>query len=147
MTPAEQAMHDQGVADATAGRKATPPTMGGKIADAYNAGYTSVAPAAKPSPKKSSGAGNGSRSTTARKGSRSNAGARRTYRRAARQIRVPVGNRINGLLPAVGATVALALLYNALTHAQAASGFIGTVGKGLAWLEDPTKSIPYGRGA
>jgi len=68
--------------------------------------------------------------------------AARHARRAGRQARHPARAARSGTwLGLVIGSVALILLYNALTGADRLAGFFGGVSAALAWLNDPTKPV------
>jgi len=127
-------MWDQGKADAAAGTAPVVPIPTGDTGAKKPAGKK--APAKKAPAKKSSS----SKRRVAR--------ARRTGRKARGLVGVPVPSKVAGRssLSAgqlFGLGVGLALLYNAVTHADAVAFLLDAPRKALEWLSDPSKSIPY----
>lgn len=160
-TAIQQQTYDLGRQDATDGRPATPPEQGGELAKAYLDGYQSVAPAPAPAPKSSSSGtsrqkgrqgsskrSSGTKARPAASKARSGASRGRSRRRnpvqkAGTQLAAPVSRSVTSALAVVGAGAAIAFSLNLLNNAEAAGGFLGGIAKGIAWLDDPTKSIPY----
>lgn len=66
--------------------------------------------------------------------------------KAVRQLRAPLEAQAVSGLRAAGLTLGVVGLYLVLTNAEDFAGFIGGAGKGLRWLSDPTRSIPYSGG-
>ena len=141
-TPIQQQMYDDGVADATAGRPPQPPDGDG-LSKPYLEGYRSAGPADDADAKPARPAKTAKPAKTSSKTSRR---ARTAGRRTARQASAPIRATGRRAIGVVGLMVGLAFLYNALQHPQQFGGFLGGAAKALAWLDDPTKSIPYKKG-
>lgn len=148
-TPIQQRLYDEGLADATAGRPATPPGTGAVLDKAYTDGYGSVTPPAssKKGPTAPKPSGTAGTPTRARRHAppRGRARARRTpvsYRRASRALTAPVNNQLASGMTTIGLMIALAVLFNLLRNAQAVGGVITAVGKAVDWLDSP-RSITY----
>jgi hypothetical protein len=151
--PANRAAWEQGRLDALEGRPADP-AAGADAPDefaydrGYQAGLEEAPDAPEPTPKRRTSspakrrpAGrNGSGSKRSRSSSR-----RRSSRtsRTVRQLGRPVASATANAVGVVGAAIAIAALYNALNNADAIGGFLGGIGRGIAWLDDPNTSIPY----
>jgi hypothetical protein len=71
--------------------------------------------------------------------------ARRTLRRGVRAIAPEVGRRVVSGGDILAGTVLIAVVFLLLQNAQEAAGLLGSVSRGLAWLGDSTRSIPYRR--
>jgi hypothetical protein len=70
----------------------------------------------------------------------------RSYGRAARQLQAPAEQQLASGMRVIGMTLAVTALYLVLTNAAPFAGVLGGFGRGLAWLSDPTRSIPYAPG-
>ena len=158
----------QGEADARAGRPADPPFGDDTTEAAYQAGYdTALAEKAQrdePRARRTTTAS--PRSSSPRLPAKPTAGPRtakptrpaprprpgparrrksRARTKATRAITAPVADQVASGMTAVGAMVALAVLYNALANADAAAGVISGLARVVQWLDSP-RSIPYGKG-
>lgn len=70
--------------------------------------------------------------------------AARGYRKAARELRPVVAGQARTGTQIAAMTLAVIALYLVVENAGPFAGFIGSIGKGLNWLADPSKSIAYG---
>ena len=139
-------MFDEGKADGAAGRPSTPPEAGGALERAYAAGYATGSES-RPAKKKSSGTKASTRKAPANKSRRSSTGSRAATR--ARKATIAptariVGRQTTNALGVLGLAMAIALLYNFLSNADKVEGFLGGIARAVQWIDDPTKSIPYG---
>lgn len=71
---------------------------------------------------------------------------RRSYRRAARQLQAPIEQSFASGMRVIGLTLSVVALYLVLTNAGPFAGVLGGLNRGLSWLSDPTRSIPYAPG-
>jgi hypothetical protein len=104
-------------------------------------------------PQKQSSASDRKRSTrvdTSRKRGRRPAAARRPAgrrsRSALRAVRNPVQRELTSGGQALALTFAVIALYLFLENATKVEGFVGFLTRGLHWLQDPTRSVPYAPG-
>lgn len=145
-TAAQQQIFDAGVADALAGRPATPPE-GEKLAKAYTDGFESVprpepkkapakkAPATKKAPAKKAPA----KKAPAR---RAPAAVRRPATKAARQIYRPVESQVVSGMALIASAALVAFLYNLIRNAETTATAIDKLVAAVRWL-DSTDPIPY----
>ena len=152
-TPIQQRLFDQGAEDARARRRATPPD--GPLAEHYTAGYDSITPDPAPPPAKAAPRRSTGRRPATKRPSRRRAPARRSNRRrsssmparsmrsAARAVKAPIESQLVSGMTVIATAVALAALYNALTHATTAGRAISGIARSVAWLDSP-RPLPYG---
>lgn len=143
--------HEAGRRDALAGRPPDSSYDGGADEFDYDRGYQAGldeldgtdAGGSDTSPRARRDGSAGSRRDGSKRKGRTSSKRSKSAATAKRRVAAPVARTTASALTAVGGGVALAIAYNFLTNAEKVGGALDGVARGLRWLEDPTKSIPY----
>lgn len=142
----EQRLYDEGAADARAGRPATPPAGGAKLADAYQDGYASIPAPAATTQAKTQAKTPKAKAPAARrapaKRPRRNTRTPRPIRKAGRAFVAPIESNVVSGLTLLATAAGIAFLYNLLVHAETTATVIDRLVQAVKWL-DSTSPIPY----